>query len=87
MKYKIKLSRTAEKDLEKLPQNILKQIDKALIKLSSNPRPQNAKKLKGLDNLYRLRVGDYRIVYIVEDNILIVLLVRVLHRNEVYKKG
>jgi mRNA interferase RelE/StbE len=56
----------------------------AIDKLPDNPRPSGCRKLKGAD-VYRIRVGDYRVVYEIHDDVLIVLVVRVAHRSEVYK--
>ncbi len=53
--------------------------------LAVNPRPKGVKKLSGLDDLYRIRVGDYRIVYQIHDDRLIVLVVRIGHRKDVYR--
>ncbi len=53
--------------------------------LAANPRPKGVKKLTGLDNLYRIRAGDYRIVYQIRDDRLIVLVVRIGHRKDVYR--
>ena len=53
--------------------------------LAANPRPKGVKKLSGPDDLYRIRVGDYRIVYQIHDDRLIVLVVRIGHRKDVYR--
>jgi mRNA interferase RelE/StbE len=53
--------------------------------LADNPRPQGVKKLAGEDDFYRVRVGDYRIVYQIRDKSLLVLIVRLGHRSEVYR--
>ena len=53
--------------------------------LAANPRPRGVKKLTGLDDLYRIRVADYRIVYQIQDDRLIVLVVRIGHRKDVYR--
>jgi mRNA interferase RelE/StbE len=53
--------------------------------LATNPRPAGAKKLKSRDELWRIRVGDYRIVYEIRDRVLLVLVLRVAHRREVYR--
>lgn len=53
--------------------------------LAKNPRPQGITKLKGHENLFRLRVGDYRIIYTIEEAVLVVLIVKVGHRREIYK--
>lgn len=84
--YTIVLSRSAEKNIEKLPNAALKRVVKAIDGLTSNPRPSGCKKLKGSsENLWRVRAGDYRIVYAVDDSILIVDIRRIAHRKEVYE--
>ena len=85
MPYNVTLTRPATKDLEALPKNILKRIDAAIIALANVPHPQGSKKLTGVEDLYRIRVGDYRIIYRVERDELIVLVIRVRHRREVYR--
>lgn len=84
--YEILFSRSAEKDLEKLPKSVIKRTSQAIDELAENPRPPGCKKLKGSDdNLWRIRVGDYRIVYAVNDTILIVDIRRIAHRKNVYE--
>ncbi len=83
--YKVQLKREAEKFIRKQPRKVQVQITSALRKLGSNPRPTQAKKLAGMDELYRVRAGDYRIVYTIQDKKLIILVVRIAHRREVYK--
>lgn len=85
MSYQIEFSRGAKKQFKKLPLDIQKRVAVKINELSVEPRPNRAKKLQGNDNFYRIRVGDYRIVYEVKDNILLVTVVRVKHRSEVYK--
>jgi mRNA interferase RelE/StbE len=75
----------AEKQIAKLPTAIRKRIYAALDSLCEQPRPRGCKKLKGEDNLWRIRVGDYRVVYTIEDDQLIVLVVRIAHRKDVYQ--
>ncbi len=53
--------------------------------LSDNPRPPGCKKLKGEDNLWRIRVGDYRVVFAIYDDVLFVLVARIAHRRESYR--
>lgn len=84
--YKIELSRDAEKFYRKQGRKIQIQLSQALRKLADNPNLPQSKKLVGMDDLYRIRVGDYRIVYTVENNRLTVLVVRIDHRSQVYKK-
>lgn len=82
-KYTVRLSRKAEKFLDKTPDNIAAPILKALGSLAENPRPYGYKKLKGQDG-YRIRVGDYRIVYEIHDKILVVEVIDLGHRREIY---
>lgn len=83
-KYSVFILPSAQKEIEKLPKLAQTKVFKALVALSENPRPANCKKLVGTE-AWRVRIGEYRIVYIIEDNILRVEVVRVAHRKEVYK--
>jgi mRNA interferase RelE/StbE len=83
--YEIVLTSVASRNLTSLPRTIVRRIDAKLLGLSQNPRPQGAKKLRDRDGLLRVRVGDYRILYRVEDDRLVVLVVRIGHRREVYR--
>ncbi len=92
--YQIELTRSAERDLHALPGDIFRRIDRKIQffrridrkieALANDPRPNRVKKLQGSENSYRVRVGDYRILYEVEDAAVLVLIVRVAHRREVY---
>ena len=84
MVHSIRLEPSAKKELRALARGLQKRILKAARKLRNNPRPPGCKKLKGLD-AYRIRAGDYRIVYEIHDDVLIVLVIRVAHRREVYR--
>lgn len=85
MVYQIELTRSVRQSLKSLPRSILKRIDAKILSLAENPRPQDAKMLRGKQGLFRVRVGNYRIVYRVEDDRFIVLVVRIGHRREVYR--
>ena len=85
MKYKIVFLPIARKELISLPHEILKRVDKKIIALADDPRPHDVKALHGENKLYRVRVGDYRIVYSIEDKIITVVIVRVRHRKDVYR--
>ena len=78
--YKVVLHRQVEKTLRRLPQDLLQRIDQALIELGGNPRPNGCKKLAGYENLYRVRVGDWRLSYAIEDDVLIVLVLEIAPR-------
>lgn len=85
MRYRIEATKAAERDLRALPGHILKRVDARILSLARNPRPEGVKKLAGADNLYRVRVGDYRIVYQLRDRVVLVTIIRVRHRSEAYR--
>lgn len=84
MTYAVTLSPAAERQLTKLDRSVARRITAALTKLGDSPRPPGCKKLTGLD-AWRIRVGDYRVIYQIHDDRLIVLVVRIGHRREVYE--
>ena len=87
MNYQLRIKSSAKKELKRLPRSLLIRIKSAFDKLSKNPRPKGVIKLKtNLANLYRIRIGDYRIVYEIQDHILIIIVISVGHRREIYKK-
>ena len=83
--YSIEIKKSAAKEIEKLPVPILKKVMQKITSLSENPRPNGCKKLTA-DEKYRIRVGKYRILYSIEDAVLIVFVVKVSHRKDVYRK-
>jgi mRNA interferase RelE/StbE len=83
--YAISYKKSVEKDLKPIPKKSLTQIVLAIQELAINPTPVGCSKLKGYNNAYRLRIGNYRVVYVINDGELIVLIIRVAHRKEVYK--
>ncbi|MBX3329584.1 MAG: type II toxin-antitoxin system RelE/ParE family toxin [Nitrospira sp.] len=85
MAYSILLAPPAERQLKSLTDSIQKRIVKRLKSLRENPRPQGVKKLVGEEDLYRIREGDYRIIYTIQDKELIVLIVKIGDRKEVYR--
>jgi len=82
--YKIEFKKSVEKDFRTIPKDYLKKILLSIDALAKNPRPQSSVKLTA-QNAYRIRVGIYRIVYEVHDDVLIVLVIRVAHRKGVYR--
>lgn len=82
--YSVKLSAAAIRDYKKLPQTEIPRINKAISGFASNPRPQGYKKLKDRD-AFRLRVGDYRIIYEIHVTEIVVFVIRIRHRKEVYQ--
>ena len=86
--YTIEILPTASKELLSLPGAIQKRIGKKIDSLKGNPRPAGVKALKGQHgDFYRVRVGDYRILYEIRDKILLVIVIKVGHRREVYRKA
>ena len=84
-KYKVSIKRSAVKEIEAIPQKKERQrIIRRIGQLASNPRPPGSRKLSGHDK-YRIRQGAYRIVYSIEDKELIVIVVKVGHRKNVYR--
>ena len=83
--YKIEWKRSALKELEKLPSPMISKVVSAVDNLSSNPYPEGVRKLVGSANSYRIRIGDYRVLYNIIKNILIVEIIRVGHRKDIYR--
>ena len=83
--YRVDVQRSAERDLERLADPLFERITRRLAALAADPRPAGALKLVGLP-AYRLRVGDYRIVYEIDDRTRVVIVVRIRHRREVYRR-
>ena len=84
-RYTVRLTRRAAKELAKLPRRVQERIATAVDGLQADPRPAGVTKLSGEENLYRIRVGDYRVIYDIQEAVLIVLVVRVGHRRDVYR--
>jgi mRNA interferase RelE/StbE len=85
MAYAVLLAPPAERQFKALAGPIQKRIVRRLRMLKENPRPQGVKKLAGEEDLYRIREGDYRIIYTIRDKELIVLVVKIGDRKEVYR--
>lgn len=82
--YRIEFAPPAERTFKKLARDLQERLGKAIDKLASNPLPNGVKKLSGEVNLFRVRVGDYRIIYQMKSSELIILVVRVGHRKDIY---
>lgn len=85
-KYKLQFRKSVTKDLRSIPAKDVKRILKKFRSLSEDPRGQGCLKLSG-QNLYRVRLGSYRIVYEIDDDILVVLIVKTAHRSDVYRSN
>jgi mRNA interferase RelE/StbE len=84
MSYKILFTRQSQKDLSNLPKSDFRKVEVAIAKLADNPRPPKSKKLTARDS-WRIRIGNYRVIYLIEDDNLIVIVIEIGHRKEVYK--
>jgi len=85
--YRIEFKPSAAKALEALPRRDQRRLLAKIEVLSVTPRPAGCEKLEGLPDLYRIRSGDYRIIYQIYDESLLVLIVRIGHRREVYRSS
>lgn len=81
--YKVRIERKAQKKLSKIPEPYYSNLKAAILDLGNDPRPQGCKKLKGRDG-YRIRVADYRIIYEISDSILLVDVIDLGHRKDIY---
>ncbi len=86
MAYTIQFLPTAARELEELPARFRAQVARRIAALADAPRPPNATTLQGQHGYYRIRSGDYRIIYMIEDDVLVVLVVKIGHRREVYRR-
>lgn len=85
-RYTVIVERQVEKILRRLPKEILARVDRSLLSLADEPRPAGCKKLRGYKNLYRLRLGDWRLIYAIEDDKLVVLVIEIAPRGEAYQR-
>ena len=86
-RYSVEFTRSAEKEFGRLPRKLQLRAAEAIALLSENPYSEliKVKKLKGAEDLYRIRVADYRIVYELRDERLIILVIKIGHRREIYR--
>jgi len=85
MSYTITITKTLQKDLDNLPDDMQERVYTKIAQLSEDPRPDGVKKLKGYENEYRLRVGDYRTRYEIIDKDKVLVLLQCKHRRDVYR--
>lgn len=84
--YDVELTTSAARSLKKLERSVQVRVAGAIDSLALDPRPTGAIKLSNQDDIYRIRTGDYRIIYSVTDRKLIVLVIAIGHRREIYRK-
>ena len=86
MAYTVEVSPAAERELRKLPSQVRNTLLRRLASLRDDPRPPDAKKLSSPENLWRIREDNYRVIYRIKDDVLLVVVVRAGHRKEIYRQ-
>ena len=84
-KYSLEIKQSAQKELDALDGAVFARIDRKILTLANNPRPPGCRKLRGYKDQWRIRVGDWRVVYFIDDGAKLVTITRVAHRREVYE--
>ena len=84
-KYLLEIKKSAQKELDALDDSVFRRVDRRILTLADNPRPAGCKKLKGFKDHWRVRAGDWRVVYIIDDAVEVVSVTRIAHRREVYE--
>jgi mRNA interferase RelE/StbE len=84
-RYDVRITPAAQKEVDRLPKQARERVETAIVALADDPRPRSSKKLKGLQSTYRIRVGNYRIVYQINDDHLVILVVAVGDRKDIYR--
>ena len=84
-RYEIEISRTAERQLRKLPRNDQQRLTRKILTLAIDPFPRGVRKRSGYDDVYRIRVGSYRVLYSVSTTTLIVIVLKVGQRRDAYQ--
>jgi mRNA interferase RelE/StbE len=84
-KYRIEVSATAERQLRGLPREDQKRLLRAILRLGDMPHPRGCRRLTGYDDVFRVRVGTYRVIYSVDHKTIVVIILKVGHRKDVYR--
>jgi mRNA interferase RelE/StbE len=84
-KYKIVVSATAERQLKKIRREDTIRILQSISLLADEPRPSGCRKLSGYDDIYRIRIGNYRVIYEIDGKRIIIVILKIGHRREVYR--
>ncbi len=83
-RYSLRIKRSAEKDMDRLPVAIFDRVAETILQLESEPRPHGSRKLRGTEE-YRVRVGSYRILYTIDDDTRTIEIIAVGHRRDIYR--
>ena len=84
-KYKVVISSSAEKSLKKIPKKDVQHIVVAMERLAMHPFPVGSRKLSGYEKIFRIRIGKYRVIYEVEGQKLLILVLKIGHRKDIYR--
>jgi mRNA interferase RelE/StbE len=84
-KYRVEVSATAERQLKKIRREDAVRILRSMSLLASEPRPDGCRRMSGYDHLYRIRVGDYRVIYEIDGKQIVVVILKIGHRREGYR--
>jgi len=84
-RHRVEISRTAERQLRRLPRDDQRRVARVMVALGDDPHPPGSRKLSGYDDVFRVRVGRYRIIYSVEGRRLVVIILKLGHRKDVYR--
>jgi len=84
VKYSLEIKQSPQKELDALEDTLFTRIDRKILALADNPRPAGCKKLRGYKDQWRIRIGDWRVLYIVDDQAKVITITGVAHRREVY---
>ncbi|MEM6751774.1 MAG: type II toxin-antitoxin system RelE/ParE family toxin [Cyanobacteria bacterium P01_C01_bin.38] len=85
--YTVLISKSVQKQIDNLPNDFVERVIEKIQNLATEPRPDGVVKLKGYDNEYRIRIGDYRVRYEIDDENLLIQILQCKHRKDVYRKG
>jgi len=85
-RYSLEIKLSVRRELDALDDAVFARVDRKIMALAGDPRPAGCKKLRGHKHLWRIRAGDYRVVYVIDDAKALVSITRVAHRREVYKQ-
>ena len=84
-KWRIHIEKQPQRTLRRLPKNLGQRIDRAILNLANEPKPANSRKLVGFDNMYRMRIGGWRIIYTIKNDQLLILVIRIAPRGSAYQ--
>ena len=86
MSYQVQIAPAAQREFRRLPPEVVRKVDAAMLELEQHPRPHGCAKLEGSEDEYRVRVGDYRMLYVIDDKARLVTIAHVRHRRDAYRK-